>query len=133
MQDQGHHVALVTDGRMSGASGRIPAAIHVTPECLVGGPLAKVRDGDLIRLDSNHGVLEARVPEDEWQARSPEPVDLREYHYGLGRGLFAVFRATALGAEQGAMSFVTEEAAEPIPERHTTPVHDRFVFASREK
>ena len=59
LQDEGFKVALVTDGRMSGASGKVPAAIHVTPECLAGGPLAKVRTGDLIRLDATEGILEA--------------------------------------------------------------------------
>jgi phosphogluconate dehydratase len=128
LQDQGHHVALVTDGRMSGASGKIPAAIHVTPECLAGGMLAKVRTGDVILVDSHRGILEARVPEEEWRTRSLEEVDLRQYHHGVGRELFGVFRSTALGAEQGAMSFVTQEAAEAIPMHRTEPVHDHFVF-----
>jgi len=69
LQDRGHKVALVTDGRMSGASGSVPAAIHVTPECLNGGPLGRVRDGDVIRLDCHTGVLEAKVPESAWQQR----------------------------------------------------------------
>jgi phosphogluconate dehydratase len=129
MQDEGHRVALVTDGRMSGASGKIPAAIHVTPECIGGGPLAKVRNGDRIRVDSHAGTIDALVPEAEWAARSIEEVDLREHHHGIGRELFGVFRAAALGAEQGAMSFVTPEAAEAIPVAHTVPVHDQFVFA----
>jgi len=129
LQDDGYRVALVTDGRMSGASGKIPAAIHVTPECLAGGPLAKVRTGDTILLDSNRGVLHAIVPEPEWNARAAASVDLREHHRGLGRELFGVFRANALGAEQGAMTFVTPEDAESIPARTTVPVHDHFVFA----
>jgi phosphogluconate dehydratase len=114
---------------MSGASGKIPAAIHVTPECLAGGALAKVRTGDAILLDSNQGMLQALVPEAEWNARSTETPDLRQYHHGLGRELFGVFRANALGAEQGAMSFVTPEDAEAIPTYSTPPVHDHFVFA----
>ena len=69
LQDEGHAVALVTDGRMSGASGKVPAAIHVTPECLAGGPLAKVRTGDRIRLDAAAGVLQALVSEDELRRR----------------------------------------------------------------
>jgi phosphogluconate dehydratase len=93
MQDEGHRVALLTDGRMSGASGKIPAAIHVTPECVAGGPLAKVRNGDIIRLDSNEGRIDALVPEAEWNARTIEEVDLRAYHHGIGRELFGVFRA----------------------------------------
>jgi phosphogluconate dehydratase len=128
LQDEGFHVALVTDGRMSGASGKIPAAIHVTPECLAGGPLAKVRTGDRIRLDSSAGTLDALVTETIWNERAPEGADLRQYHRGLGRELFGVFRAAALGAEQGAMSFVTKEAAEAIPTKYTVPVHDHFVF-----
>ncbi len=66
LQDKGFKVALITDGRMSGASGAVPAAIHITPECVGGGPLAKVRDGDVIRLDCNEGVLEAKVAADVW-------------------------------------------------------------------
>ncbi len=129
LQDDGYHVALVTDGRMSGASGKIPAAIHVTPECLAGGPLAKVRTGDTILLDSNRGRLHALVAESEWNARTAPIVDLREHRHGLGRDLFGVFRANALGAEQGAMTFVTPEDAESIPAHATIPVHDHFVFS----
>jgi phosphogluconate dehydratase len=129
MQDEGLKVALVTDGRMSGASGKIPAAIHVTPECVNGGPLAKVRTGDMIRLDAEAGRLDALVSEAEWNARGIDEADLRRYHHGIGRELFGVFRAAALGAEQGAMSFVTAEAAEAIPVSHPLPVHDEFVFA----
>ena len=107
LQDAGFRVALVTDGRMSGASGKVPAAIHVTPECLAGGPLARVRDGDIIRLDGERGVLEARVAESEWAERQPEPVDLSDDQHGLGRELFAGFRANATGAEQGSMVFAS--------------------------
>ncbi len=109
LQDAGFKVALVTDGRMSGASGKVPAAIHVTPECLAGGPLARVRSGDMIRLDGEHGVLEARVSASEWAERQPEPVNVSNDHHGLGRELFAVFRANAAGAEQGAMVFARSE------------------------
>ena len=101
LQDEGFHVALVTDGRMSGASGKVPAAIHVTPECLNGGPLAKVRDGDLIRLDAITGVLEACVDAEEWSSRVVVPPDLGHNQYGVGRELFASARAMASGAEQG--------------------------------
>jgi phosphogluconate dehydratase len=107
LQGLGYQVALVTDGRMSGASGKVPAAIHVTPECVAGGPLAKVREGDMIRLDATHGVLEARVPHQEWAARTPATLDLSRHQWGLGRELFEVFRANAAGAEQGAMSYRT--------------------------
>ena len=129
LQDDGFHVALVTDGRMSGASGKIPAAIHVTPECLAGGPLARVHTGDPILIDADRGVLRALVPDEVWKARAPATADLRQYHHGLGRELFGVFRANALGAEQGAMSFVSPEDAESIPAHSTAPVHDHFVFA----
>ncbi len=107
LQDEGFHVALVTDGRMSGASGKVPAAIHVTPECLDGGPLARVRDGDVIRLDAEAGVLEARVAPGEWNARELPVPDLDAHQHGTGRELFANFRANALGAEQGASTFGT--------------------------
>jgi phosphogluconate dehydratase len=101
LQDKGFKVALITDGRMSGASGAVPAAIHITPECASGGPLAKVRDGDVIRLDCNSGVLEARVPAETWNARERATADLRHNDSGTGRELFKLFRANAAGAEQG--------------------------------
>jgi phosphogluconate dehydratase len=101
LQDKGFKVALITDGRMSGASGAVPAAIHITPECASGGALAKVRDGDVIRLDCNTGVLEARVPAEVWNARELAPADLRRNDNGTGRELFKLFRAQAAGAEQG--------------------------------
>ena len=101
LQDKGFKVALVTDGRMSGASGAVPAAIHVTPEVASGGPLGKVRDGDIIRLDCGSGVLEARVPADIWDARELPTLDLSGNEYGTGRELFKLFRANAAGAEQG--------------------------------
>lgn len=133
LQDEGFRVALLTDGRMSGASGKVPAAIHVTPECLSGGPLAKVRDGDVIRLDGERGVIEAVVSADEWARRTPATAGLGAHHFGLGRELFAVFRANATGAEQGAMSYVLPEedaGAEGEPEHH--PVHDRFAISPKE-
>ena len=110
LQDAGRHVALVTDGRMSGASGKVPAAIHVSPEVLAGGPLGRVRDGDLIRLDAEAGVLEALVPAAEWEARplTEEDIaraDLESHHIGTGRELFAMFRATVSAAEEGAATF----------------------------
>ncbi|MBC7944686.1 MAG: dihydroxy-acid dehydratase, partial [Burkholderiales bacterium] len=106
LQKRGFKVALVTDGRMSGASGKVPAAIHVTPECAMGGPLAKVRDGDMILLDSERGILEARVPLDEWNRRELAAIDLTGNEKGYGRELFGVFRSVATTAEQGAMSFM---------------------------
>ncbi|MFC4157738.1 phosphogluconate dehydratase [Chitinimonas lacunae] len=105
LQDRGFKVALVTDGRMSGASGKVPAAIHVTPECVNGGPLARLRDGDLVRLDAEAGVLEALVEPAEWATRELAVADLSGNQHGFGRELFAGFRQQASGAEQGAMSF----------------------------
>ncbi|WP_243382163.1 phosphogluconate dehydratase [Geothrix alkalitolerans] len=104
LQDQGLHVALVTDGRMSGASGRVPAAIHVSPEALASGPLAKVRDGDLIELDAEHGRLEVKVDPADWAARPLASPPARHDH-GTGRELFGLFRAHATEAEAGATSF----------------------------
>ena len=101
LQGKGHQVALVTDGRMSGASGVVPAAIHLTPESVCGGPIGKVRDGDLIRLDSIKGTLEARVGEKEWHARPSATADLSGNEYGMGRELFRLFRARAAAAEEG--------------------------------
>ncbi|MGZ3196666.1 MAG: phosphogluconate dehydratase [Croceibacterium sp.] len=129
LQDQGFQVALVTDGRMSGASGKVPAAIHVTPECLAGGALARVRSGDVILLDGEKGVLQAEVADAEWQARQPEIADLSEYHHGMGRDLFAAFRANALGAEEGAVTFAASEPEAPRSSAQAVPLHDHFVFA----
>lgn len=108
LQDKGYRVALVTDGRMSGASGKVPAAIHVTPECLAGGPLGRVRDGDPVRLDSIAGTLEALVDADVWAARTIEvpTAVLEDQHSGMGRELFDGFRSLVTGAEQGAMSIL---------------------------
>jgi phosphogluconate dehydratase len=104
LQKRGRRVALVTDGRMSGASGSVPAAIHVCPECLHGGPLARVRDGDIIRLDSIAGTLEARVPAQDWAQRELPQPQLSANAHGLGRELFGTFRAVAGDAESGALS-----------------------------
>ena len=109
LQGRGYRVALVTDGRMSGASGKMPAAIHVSPEAADGGPLARVRDGDLIRLDAAAGRLEVLVPEAEWSSREaavmPEQLRLAN-GLGMGRELFAGMRRSALTAEQGACSWL---------------------------
>ena len=102
--DRGHKVALVTDGRMSGASGKVPAAIHVSPECLLDGPLYKVRDGDRIRLDAEQGTLNALVDEADWQARHPEHPDLSRKTVNMGRELFSGFRQNVSSAETGAVS-----------------------------
>ncbi|MCF2132887.1 MULTISPECIES: phosphogluconate dehydratase [Mycetohabitans] len=106
LQDKGLRVALVTDGRMSGASGKVPAVIHLSPEALLDGPLGKVRSGDVITLDAEAGRLDVDVDEAEWARRANEkPVHRREHELGFGRELFGVFRAAALPAEQGASVF----------------------------
>jgi phosphogluconate dehydratase len=104
LQSRGFHVALVTDGRMSGASGAIPAAIHVTPEALAGGPLARLIDGDIIKVDSYAGTLEARVSDEVLGTRSSATPNLERHTAGVGRELFASFRAIAGDAESGAMA-----------------------------
>jgi len=104
LQDRGHRVALVTDGRMSGASGKVPAAIHVTPEALGGGPLARLRDGDIVRLCANRGELSALVPKAEWALREEAPAPPPPL--GTGRELFAFMRGGADGAERGASAML---------------------------
>jgi phosphogluconate dehydratase len=109
LQGKGYRVALVTDGRMSGASGKVPAAIHVSPEALAGGPLAKLRDGDLVRLDAPAGSLQALVSEADWGARPLATMGAAQAHsngLGLGRELFAAMRRNALTAEQGACTWL---------------------------
>ena len=102
LQDKGFRVALVTDGRMSGASGKVPAAIHVSPEAVDGGMIAKIQNGDMVRLDCDQHTLTLEVSDSELAQRvAPEP-DLCAYQRGTGRDLFALFRDNALPAEQGA-------------------------------
>ncbi|PWC52459.1 phosphogluconate dehydratase [Azospirillum sp. TSO22-1] len=106
VQDRGHRVALVTDGRLSGASGKVPAALHVTPEAAAGGPLTRLRDGDVVRLDAEAGTLEALVGAAEWQSRAAGPTESASPDaFGCGRELFAVFRGAVGGAESGASIF----------------------------
>ncbi len=108
LQGQGFRVALVTDGRMSGASGKVPAAIHMSPEAAAGGPLARLRDGDIVRLDAEAGTLQALVPDAQWAERDiavmPEALRSANAH-GMGRELFGVFRRNALVAEEGACAW----------------------------
>jgi len=109
LQGKGFHVALVTDGRMSGASGKVPAAIHVSPEVLANGPLGKVRNGDVIRLDAVAGTLNALVDDTTWAARevgglSDERRD--DNSHGLGRELFGGMRRNVLTAEEGAITWL---------------------------
>ena len=111
-------MALVTDGRMSGASGKIPAAIHVSPEVLAGGPLGLVRDGDIIRVDAVSGTLEALVSSDVWHARSLAQADLSPNTIGMGRELFSVFRSSVCAAEQGATIFPLPSPIQTTRELH---------------
>ncbi|ANP46097.1 phosphogluconate dehydratase [Candidatus Viadribacter manganicus] len=104
LQDRGFRVALATDGRMSGASGKVLAAIHITPEAAEGGSLAKVRDGDVVRVDAETGVLDVIAPTD-WRDRAPVQLDLLGNTRGVGRELFAMFRANACSAERGGSAF----------------------------
>jgi len=109
LQGKGFKVALVTDGRMSGASGKVPAAIHASPEALAGGPLAKVRDGDVIRLDAVAGTLQALVDPVSWAAREAATLSeasAEDNGHGLGRELFAGMRRNVISAEEGACSWM---------------------------
>lgn len=110
LQDKGYKVALVTDGRMSGASGKVPAAIHVTPEAVDGGNIARIQTGDMLLVDGETGRLEVLVDEQELLSRPLATHDLSESHYGMGREMFGGLRLQLTGAEQGACSlFTTEE------------------------
>lgn len=109
LQGRGFRVGLVTDGRMSGASGKVPAAIHVSPEAAAGGPLAKLRDGDVVRLDATAGTLQALVPDADWALRENAvmPGNLKASDAaGVGRELFTAFRRNALAAEEGACTWL---------------------------
>ncbi|MDP2070955.1 phosphogluconate dehydratase [Methylotenera sp.] len=109
LQNKGYRVAIVTDGRMSGASGKIPAAIHLTPEASAGGPLAKVRTGDIIRLNATVGMVNVLVDEDEWAEREVEELPDSKRHqnaHGFGRELFGGMRKNVLSAEEGAITWL---------------------------
>ena len=106
LQDRGYHVALVTDGRMSGASGKIPAAIHLTPEAASGGPLTRIRDGDVIRLDAVAGTLSVRLSTPDLMSRAPTGAPPNDDEWvGTGRELFSVFRHAAAPADTGGAVF----------------------------
>ncbi|WP_127519965.1 phosphogluconate dehydratase [Mesorhizobium sp. Z1-4] len=105
LQDRGQKVALVTDGRMSGASGKVPAAIHVTPEALDGGAIGRIRDGDMVQLDADAGTLELLVDASAFAARTAPVPDLSDNHFGFGRELFGGFRERAARADRGAAAF----------------------------
>ncbi|SEH49725.1 6-phosphogluconate dehydratase [Rhizobium tibeticum] len=102
LQDRGFRVALLTDGRMSGASGKVPAAIHVTPEAVDGGPIARIKDGDIIRLDAIAGTLEVLVDAADMAEREPVVADLSDNEFGMGRDLFAPFRRAVGPSDRGA-------------------------------
>jgi len=102
LQDEGHKVAMVTDGRMSGASGKVPAVIHMTPEALAGGLIGKLRDGDMLELDCDAATLNARVSQADLEARASVTADLSSNESGCGRELFGLFRRNAGSAEEGA-------------------------------
>ena len=102
LQDKGYKVALVTDGRMSGASGKVPSVIHLCPECESGGPLAKVHNGDIISMNLQTGNINVLVDEAEFNARIPAPNSAKNHHYGMGREMFGRFRLGASSAETGA-------------------------------
>ncbi len=117
LQGKGYKVAIVTDGRMSGASGKVPAAIHVSPEVIADGPLGKVKNGDIIRLDAIAGTLDALVDEAEWESRSKRDdkdarsaaLSLEQRHinaHGMGRELFGGMRRNVLSAEEGAVTWL---------------------------
>ena len=105
LQERGYRVALVTDGRMSGASGKVPAAIHVTPEAADGGPIARLIDGDVIRIDANKGTMEVLVDAKEFGGRPLATKDMSDNEQGTGRELFAAFRNLVGRADQGASMF----------------------------
>ena len=121
LQDRGFRVALVTDGRMSGASGKVLAAIHVSPESKSGGMIGKIRDGDLVRVDAEAGTLNALVPEEIWQAREVDSSVVDGVTRGFGREMFSMFRALVSHAEQGAMPFGDMDPDEAIVD----PTHDQ--------
>lgn len=114
LQDRGFRVALVTDGRMSGASGKVLAAIHVSPESKSGGLIGKIRDGDVVRVDAEAGTLNALVPDEIWQARVVDTTVVEGVTRGFGREMFSMFRALVSHAEQGAMPFGDMDPDEAI-------------------
>jgi len=120
LQNQGRRVALVTDGRLSGASGKIPSAIHVTPEAAAGGALAKLRQGDMILVDGEAGVLEVRVAADDWRERANDR-DTTPPAQDIGRNLFAINRAVVTPADQGALSI---SCGPILPDPSPAPEYD---------
>ncbi len=117
IMDRGYKAALVTDGRLSGASGKVPSAIHVSPEAFCGGLLSKVRDGDLIRLDVSSGLLELKVAPQELEKRSWPDISLKETRTGMGREIFSPLRRNLMHAEEGASSIFTSHLEEDSVEQ----------------
>ncbi len=109
LQDKGFKVAIVTDGRMSGASGKVPSAIHMCPECEEGGPLTRVRTGDMIRLNTQTGSLNIQLDLDTFQGRTQCIKGCTDHHYGMGRELFDSFRAGVSSAETGAINMFNND------------------------
>ena len=105
--DRGYTIGLVTDGRLSGASGKVPFAIHCTPEAVTGGLMNKVEDGDMILMDAKNNILELQVDTAELEKRIPCKPDLSNSRHGLGRQIFAPLRKDLMGAEEGASSLFT--------------------------
>lgn len=109
LQNKGFKVAIVTDGRMSGASGKVPAAIHMSPEAALGGAISKIREGDMIRINAVVGSLNVLVDEDTWHERKIETLsDAKKINnaHGMGRELFGAFRKNVLTAEEGAVTWI---------------------------
>jgi phosphogluconate dehydratase len=132
LQDAGRRVALVTDGRMSGASGKVPAAIHVSPEALAGGPLGRIRNGDIIRLDAETGVLQALVAQVEWNQRPLASAELSSNQMGMGRELFAMFRTNVSTAEEGAATFGLPPLVAPSSEEINLPNPDAEPYSDED-
>ena len=124
LQDRGQRVALLTDGRMSGASGKVLAAIHLTPEAVAAGAIARIRDGDAIRLDAEAGTLDVLVDEARWLARAPDCPGVVASHAGMGRELFALMRAQAGTAEHGASSLFGNIPGGNVAPAGGGPAHD---------
>jgi phosphogluconate dehydratase len=116
-------VALLTDGRMSGASGKVLAAIHVTPEAACAGAIAKLRDGDMIRIDAEAGIMHVDVPAEDWAARAPRTLDLAANRVGVGRELFGLMRAQVGSAEEGGCCLFVDEDGAAQPARSNVAVN----------
>lgn len=111
LQDKGFKVALITDGRMSGASGKVPAAIHVTPEAVDGGNIAKIKNGDLLLVDGERGILQLMISDEALSERPAVQKELSDGYWGMGREMFAAMRGHLSGAEEGACSLFVQEGS----------------------